>query len=1068
MQLHENIPTLGGLSQGQPPPRREELAREGERALGQIEAVLGRAKRRVQMLAALRVLCVLAAGLLVAVLAGALLAPLTASLAGRVVAGVLVAFAVAAAALFVLRSPLQRAASNRRRLARVLGGPSELLSSVELASEASQGAPHAGMGSPSIELLALLHVRAARAAQAIDLSQALPVRTLRWPLLAFCGALVLWAAVFGFKPQLVRQGLLRLWRGDDGLPAAELSPIAGDLSITYLYPAYTGLPPRTEEGTAGDLRAPRGTQIRLAARADRDLAQAFAVLNGQAVQLEAQGPGHRQLSGGFTLSQSGTWSLRFGDSRGRSIAQGPSRPVEIVADAAPQAQIDEPKQAVLEVDPQGLVPISWAATDDYGLSQVALVFQKPGAKEVRIVLEAPQAKALRLRGAYSWQLSPLSLRAGDKVSYHLEALDNDAVDGPQKGVSATQAIKIFSAAEHSREALIHAQALWERLVALLADRLEEKPAPDSADAATPWYAQTSQKDKDGRQLVNELSAASIELLKDKLAPKAVGRALKYAASGLSPVLQRTSLSRAPLSQGGASRTGDQRALAFNLANEIKEEEKDVLYLQDLLDKARLDAMQELGKELAGSRRELARLAEKLRKANDDETKNQLLSEVERMREHVQQLMQRMSELAKGIQDEHLNQEAQQSVEKEQDLLSQLSDIQKKLQSGKVDEALKELDKLSQQIEKLENELQKNAGQQQSGQYAEEAKALQQAADELKDLQGKEQDLEKRTAQLRREEHEKAQKKFEQRGGKDLAKKLHEKAEEARKAIQQIDPKIAEQLGLEDTLDQAQERASDTSRALQLSDFDEALDAAQRAERAVAMLQGRLAMEDQVAQRYPNFARNPAGVRKSLQSAANAQQPLQQIVQDLMMAMPREGQDMSPEQQARMKGQAREQAELQGRLGKVREQLSKVGEKVPIFGPQHEQMLQEAQQGMGNAQQKLDRGEPRGAQAGEEQALEKLSQFQDAMEKLAKQSKGQGGQGQGLPMPWGEPSGNDGEGDQESSNDSQSMRHDKVEIPDAESSRAPAEFRKELLDAMKQAPPQSYKERVKQYYEELVK
>ena len=61
----------------------------------------------------------------------------------------------------------------------------------------------------------------------------------------------------------------------------------------------------------------------------------------------------------------------------------------------------------------------------------------------------------------------------------------------------------------------------------------------------------------------------------------------------------------------------------------------------------------------------------------------------------------MSELAKGIQDEHLNEEAAQSVEKEQDLLSQLSDIQKKLQSGKVDDALKELDKLSQQIEKLE-------------------------------------------------------------------------------------------------------------------------------------------------------------------------------------------------------------------------------------------------------------------------------------------------------------------------------------------------------------------------------
>ena len=97
----------------------------------------------------------------------------------------------------------------------------------------------------------------------------------------------------------------------------------------------------------------------------------------------------------------------------------------------------------------------------------------------------------------------------------------------------------------------------------------------------------------------------------------------------------------------------------------------------------------------------------------------------------------------------------------------------------------------------------------------------------------------------------------------------------------------------------------------------------------------------------------------------------------------------------------------------------------------------------------------------QQAVEKMQQFEDAMEELAKQSQGQGGSG--IPMPWGEPS---GEGDEEGESDS--VRHDRVEIPDAESSRAPAEFRKELLDAMKQAPPEKYKERVKQYYEELVK
>ena len=1059
MQLEQNIPTLGGL--GGPPQRsrREQLASDGERARGEIASLLGKAHRRALALAGARAGALLLAGLSLALLAGALVASVDGAFVARGIAGLLSLASVGGVVWFSLRSPLQRAAiraGDPQLVARLIGGPSELLSSVELSREDPAGV--------STELLSLLHVRAAAAARKIDVSRALPASSLRWPLLALAASALVWALATSLADRYVSRGVVRLWAGDSAAPPVELSPIAGDLSVTYLYPAYTGLPPRTEEGTAGDLRAPRGTEVRIAARADRDLSQAFALVNGAAVKLEATGPGHRQLAGTFALMQAGQWSLRFADARGRTIAQGPSRPIEIVADQAPQVTIDAPKQAVLEVDPQGRVQIGWSAADDYGLTEVTLLWQRAGAKEERVVLQTPASPARRLRGAYTWEIAPLHLRPGDRVSYHLEAKDNDGIDGPQRGVSATQAIKIFSAAEHSRESLIRAQALWERLVALLGDRLEEKAPPADVDAAAQWYAQAAQKDRDARALSQELYTAGTELLKDKLAPKALGRALRYASTGLGPAVHRTSLARAPLSRG-ASRDGTVRAFNGALQAEIREEEKDVLYLEDLLDRSRLDAMQELGKELAASRRELARLGEKLRKAQDEETKRELLAEVERLRERIQDLMSRMAELAKGIQDEHLNREAAESMQKEQDLLGQLSDIQKKLQSGRIDEALKQLDRLSQQLERLEKDLQQKAGQQQSGQYAQESRALREAADQLRELQAKEQELEKRTAQLRREMQSQARNRFEQKGGKQLAKELKAKAEAARKAISQIDPRVAEHLGLEDTLDMAQGRASDLSRALDTNDFDEALDLAERSERAVETLQGRLTMEDNVAQRYPGFSRDPAGVRKSLRGATDAQQPLQEIVQQLQDALPREGQGMSQEQLQRLRQQAQEQGRLKDQLGKVRDELGEVGKRLPIFGPQHEQMLQQAQDGMSGAEQHLYRGEPRGGQAGEQQAIEKLSQFQDAMEKLAKQSgRGGGGQG-GVPMPWGEPAsdGNDEEGPE-----SDGVRHDHVEIPDAESSRAPSEFRKELLDAMKQSPPEKYKERVKQYYEELVK
>ncbi len=192
------------------------------------------------------------------------------------------------------------------------------------------------------------------------------------------------------------------------------------------------------------------------------------------------------------------------------------------------------------------------------LTQISLVWQRAGGKEERAVLQTPAAPAKRLRGTYVWELAPLRLRPGDRISYHLEAKDNDAVDGPQRGVSASQALKVFSAAEHTRESLLRAQALWERLVALLGDRLEEKPAPGDAEAAAQWYAQTGQKDRDARALSQELYAAGSELLKDKLAPKAVGRALRYASTGLGPAVHRTSLARAPLSRGASGRDGSVR------------------------------------------------------------------------------------------------------------------------------------------------------------------------------------------------------------------------------------------------------------------------------------------------------------------------------------------------------------------------------------------------------------------------------------------------------------------------------------------------------------------------------
>ena len=53
-------------------------------------------------------------------------------------------------------------------------------------------------------------------------------------------------------------------------------------------------------------------------------------------------------------------------------------------------------------------------------------------------------------------------------------------------------------------------------------------------------------------------------------------------------------------------------------------------------------------------------------------------------------------------------------------------------------------------------------------------------------------------------------------------------------------------------------------------------------------------------------------------------------------------------------------------------------------------------------------------------------------------------------------------------DGREASREKVKIPGAEAYKVPEEFRKDLLDAMRQGAPERYKGEVQRYYEELVK
>ncbi len=628
------------------------------------------------------------------------------------------------------------------------------------------------------------------------------------------------AAAWRYGPPVLVRGLgaiRRLPAGAHPGPAAE--PITGDIELTYFYPAHTHLAERTVAGTNGEIEAPAGTQVSLRTRADRAVKQAELVINGSPQALAISGD--RSLAGSFVVSSPGSYFFRFGPDN-HPLAEGPPIAIAVQADAPPQISLDAPPEE-LEVEPNQVLDLRFRATDDYGLSEIRLVYRLPGAEsETSLTLRQLAEPPLRLEGTARFDLGPLHLLAGDQVSYALEALDNDDVQGHKVGRSRPHLLKIFSPAEHHREALARARALWERLLLLLGDRLDEVAAPPTAAS--------SGIDFRAMQLCQDLELEATRLLKDPTQEKNLATALRNVARG---------------ERRRASATADERETSLDdlappagraLAAEIDGLERDTLYLEALLDQATADDLSALGRELSVRRRELSELLERYRKSPTPELKAQVTALFNRLKARSAELASRMRELAKGLSNQpHLNLEA---VPKGFD--SALSQVEQALASADIDQALKSLDQLAGQLDQLQSELERSRDSA-TEENRELADQLKQFKDDLDEVQRNQTRIANETEGVRRD----TRKALEQRAPatQSMLDELRAETQRAKAQLDQVpETMIGRELPGDRSLPEAKEQTAELDRALEAKDFEQALQSAQRALDSVGLLQGQLDRE----------------------------------------------------------------------------------------------------------------------------------------------------------------------------------------------------------------------------------
>jgi hypothetical protein len=275
----------------------------------------------------------------------------------------------------------------------------------------------------------------------------------------------------------------------------------------------------------------------------------------------------------------------------------------------------------------------------------------------------------------------------------------------------------------------------------------------------------------------------------------------------------------------------------------------------------------------------------------------------------------------------------------------------------------------------------------------------------------------------------------------LQKRTREKVQRLKKQLESLDPMSLPAYDQEE-LGRTKKRVEDTEHALGENDVDEARGMAKQAHEGLRQMA--MDLHDEEAR---SWTRTPPKLRKTREDVSQDEMLAREIADELDKAMPKPSQLMSPDDQKRLSDLGKRQEALRKRAQDLAKDLGK-----PRVGPDGKPMpmpipggmpsgLREAGQHMERAEDDLRGQAPREAVGEEAQALEKLNQLKEQMQRERRPKDG-------------------------SSN--APMDKEPVRIPGADEFRAPKEFRQDLLDAMKRGGPAEYKEQLKRYYEELAK
>jgi len=199
-------------------------------------------------------------------------------------------------------------------------------------------------------------------------------------------------------------------------------PYVDRIDLTYRFPAYTGLAPRTMEN-GGDVVALPGTVVEVRVTPTIPAPGGRLLMDGEGSDELAIEEGGTLL-GTFTVARKGFYSVELARDNGAMVPASPEYTIDVLEDQPPSVRVTKPGRDT-PASPIEEVYLEVRADDDFGIGDVRVVYSVNGGPEDTVsIFQGGGAPLPEVSAGHTLFLEEWELEPGDLVSYYALVRDN--------------------------------------------------------------------------------------------------------------------------------------------------------------------------------------------------------------------------------------------------------------------------------------------------------------------------------------------------------------------------------------------------------------------------------------------------------------------------------------------------------------------------------------------------------------------------------------------------------------------------------------------------------------------